>query len=92
MRPPEYIDGAKVIMWAWSGPRPFGYMGSDSDQESIEVYGFAICRYEKSGSIYRFSCNRVWETENDAPWDTIENAMRFIPSQYDGVEVVWHSM
>ncbi len=26
MKPPEYLDGAKVLLWDWSDGQPFGYV------------------------------------------------------------------
>lgn len=92
MNPPANIDGAKVIRWAWSGPEPFGYVGSIDNPERAEVYGLAICQYEKSGSLYRFSCDKHWETVQDAPYATVEDAIRFLPVQYKNVEAVWQSI
>ena len=91
MKPPAYIDGAKVIKWAWSGPRPFGYLGSIDSPEREEVYGLAICKYENSRSVYLFSCDKNWETVQDSPHATVEYAIRFLPVQYKNVEAIWQT-
>ena len=92
-KPPREIDGAKVLLWAWSGTTPFGivkYKGGEKDgQIAAEIYGLAICQYEKSGEIYRFSCNKNWETEQDAPYDSIENAKEQLPNQYRNIKAEW---
>lgn len=83
MKPPPLLDGAKVLYWAWSGDQPFGDMGS------IEIYGFAICIYD-SGDMYRFSCDRRWEVQNDAPAGIDpQKAMDNIPPQYSNRPVHW---
>lgn len=92
MKPPVCIDGAKVIKWAWSGAKPFGYVGTIGSPETEEVYGLAICIYEKNESIYRFSCDKNWETVNDASYATVEDAIRFVPVQYKNVEADWQSL
>lgn len=92
-KPPKEIDGAKVLLWAWSGEIPFGilrYAGREKDgQIAAEIYGLAICQYEKSGQIYRFSCNKNWETEQDAPHASIEQAKNQLPAQYNNVKAEW---
>ncbi len=54
----------------------------------IEIYGLAICAYDSS-TIYRFSCDRNWEVQNDAPCDSVESARQSIPKQYENEPVVW---
>jgi hypothetical protein len=84
--PPNYLDGAKVIKWAWSGQQPFGFMGDE------EVYGLAICQYEGKESkeqIYRFSCDKNWDVIQDGIYDTVENAISFLPDQYRNVAATW---
>ncbi len=81
--PLDYLDGAKVIMWAWSGHQPFGFMGEE------EVFGLAICQYEGSHIIYRFSCDKNWEVIQDGVYDTAENAINFLPNQYKNVVANW---
>jgi hypothetical protein len=79
------IDNARVLWWAWAGDEPFGFCGD------IPVYGFAVCRYD-SGELYRFSCNREWETVNDLDHDDEETAKRSIPMNYlaSAHRIVWH--
>jgi hypothetical protein len=82
MEPPKSIDGAEVLCWAWSGNEPFGLCGD------IPIHGFAVCRYA-SGSLYRFSCDRDWESVNDSPQDTLEQAMSATPLNYRGAMIRW---
>jgi hypothetical protein len=86
--PPEQLDGAKVLWWAWSGNAPFFVMPYSDGSGGIQIHGLAICQYE-SGSIYHFSCNREWEVENDSNWSTIEGAMTGRSGQYDVAAVKW---
>lgn len=88
---PDFIDGARVIKWAWSGLQPFGFVGNDDDADSEAVYGLAICKYEDSGVIYRFSCDRSWDTIQDSPYNTVESAISRLPDQYKNVEAVWQT-
>ena len=69
------IDNARVIWWAWAGHQPFGLCGD------TEIYGFAVCRYD-SGELYRFSCDREWETINDSVHVDEEDAKAAIPANY----------
>ncbi|WP_228450720.1 hypothetical protein [Chryseolinea soli] len=88
--PPAELDGAQVIKWAWSGDRPFGVMPFVDDEREIEIYGLAICRYKDTSQVYRFSCSSDWEVQNDAPYDSIEEAMKQLPDQYRNVEAEWY--
>ena len=63
--PPAKIDGATVLLWAWSGEEPFGYVGDINDPDSKAIYGLAICTYGRPESFYRFSCDGTWETVQD---------------------------
>lgn len=85
--PPEEIDGAKVLYWAWSSDLPFGWVGTESDPKAVAVYGLAIAQYEGSSVIYRFSCNHNWETEQDTDYPSVNEAMEHLPEQYKGVGV-----
>ncbi len=88
---PEFIDCAKVIKWAWSGQKPFGYVGLIDDPKSEEVYGLAICQYEDNDCVYRFSCDKNWETVQDGLYDTIENTIEQLPEQYKNSKVNWQT-
>jgi hypothetical protein len=92
MKPPAYIDGAKVIKWAWSGEKPFGYVSMIGSPEREEIYGLAICQYENSESFYRFSCDKNWETVQDGSYETVEDAIRLLPVQYKNIEADWQSL
>jgi hypothetical protein len=68
LTPPDELDSAKVIKWEWSGNEPFGHLslvGSDSANDSIEILGLAICQYDASDSVYRFSCDKNREIQQD---------------------------
>ena len=92
MKPPAYIDGARVIKWAWSGLEPFGYVGTPDDPNKEEVFGLAICQYEKSGKLYLFSCDKNWETVQDSPHGNVEDAIRFLPVQYKNIDADWQEI
>jgi hypothetical protein len=91
IEPPQDLDGAKVIMWAWSGHKPFGFVGNDDDSERDIIYGLAICSYGENEGIYRFSCDRNWEVVMDGYYDTIEQALGQLPDQYKNVEAIWQT-
>ena len=88
MQPPTKLDGAVVLRWAWSGSEPFFVMPDGG--EGIPIHGLAVCRYEDSGSIYRFSCSRSWEVENDSPYDTVDRALQAQSGSFDVSSVAWH--
>jgi hypothetical protein len=88
--PPDYLDGARVLKWAWSGENPFGYMQYTDDKlPPIEVFGLAICRYEDTKELFRFSCDKSWEVVNDSPENSIDNAIENLPQQYKTVNIIW---
>ncbi|WP_395008074.1 hypothetical protein [Undibacterium sp.] len=90
MKPPETIDGAIVIEWAWSGHIPFGVIKSaESNEAPIEIYGLALCQYIDANVTYRFSCNAKWETEQDFDYSSVEDAKANIPQQYRNVPIHW---
>ncbi len=90
-KPPEKIDGANVLLWAWS-QEPFFCISSTDGSLSIPIFGLAVCRYVESGEVYRFSCNAKWETENDFDYgtgpDAVEVAMTAVSIQYNS-RVAW---
>jgi hypothetical protein len=88
-KPPDTIDGARVLEWAWSGEEPFGHVRDADGTVNIEIYGLAICQYLGSLTVYRFSCNRDWETEQDADYDSVEEAKARLPAQYRLVPARW---
>jgi len=87
-KPPARLDGALVICWAWSGEEPFGVIKSSNGSGDLQIFGLAICRYD-DGLIYRFSCDRNWEVEQDSDYETVEEAKDNLPSQYKNVPVKW---
>jgi len=88
-KPPKTIDNAEVLYWAWSENRPFGVLKDTDGYIAVEIYGLAICRYMDSGIIYRFSCNKNWETEQDSDYASVEEAMKFLPEQYKNIQAKW---
>ena len=82
---PRVIDGAVVMEWAWSD-QPFGVVGT------IHIHGLAICHYSDNSQIYRFSCNEHWETEQDADYDSVEDAKLYLPDQYRNAPINWRKI
>ncbi|WP_202907971.1 hypothetical protein [Rubripirellula obstinata] len=86
--PPDEIDGARVLRWAWSGNEPFGQVpGADSP----DIFGLAIATYNDA-QFYRFSCDRNWDCIQDGLYDSIDEAISQLPDQYRHVDAVWVSM
>jgi hypothetical protein len=92
MKPPTHIDGAKVLLWAWSGREPFGHVGDVDNTDSTAIYGLAICTYGRPESFYRFNCDGNWETVQDGEHVSGEEAIRLLPAQYRHVEADWQVM
>jgi hypothetical protein len=89
MKPPRELDGAEVMLWAWSEPAPFFGMPCSDGSPTIPIHGLAVCRHAQTGSIYRFSCKATWEVENDSTWPSIEAAVHGASGQYDIEAVSW---
>ena len=89
MEPPNYLDGAKVIKWTWSGLEPFGVIEILDSDEKEEIFGLAICKYDDSDNFYRFSCDKNWEVVQDSFYKSIEEAVTFLPGQYKNVGRNW---
>jgi hypothetical protein len=84
--PPATIDGARVLEWAWSDV-PFGAVSDGTT--AIPIHGLAICRYPGATGVYRFSCDRDWQTVQDADHDSVETAKARLPRQYQDVPAEW---
>lgn len=85
--PPPEIDNAKVLWWASSGETYYGKI------HGIRICGMAVCQYS-SGTIYRFLCDRQWETIDDVECDDEEQAKTFYPSMYakKAGPIVWNKV
>jgi hypothetical protein len=92
IEPPQELDGAKVNMWAWSGHKPFGFVGNDDDPKRDIIYGLAICSYGEKEGVYRFSCDINWLVIQDSLYETIEEAIQQLPDQYKNVDVNWRPL
>lgn len=90
--PPPFIDNAKVLLWAWAGQNPFGLVCNENGTDCIEIYGLAICQYADNQEFYRFSCNKNWETIQDGLYESIEEAVRCLPKQYQNIAVEWQKI
>jgi hypothetical protein len=89
--PPEYLDGARVFCWAWSGINPFGVLPfTDLTMAPIAIFGIAVCGYEDSSVFYLFICNKDWEVEQDSGgYGSIDEAINHLPLQYQKVKASW---
>ena len=90
MKPPQHIDGARVVEWAWSD-EPFGELKDEDGGVAVVIHALAICQYDGSTEVYRFSCNEQWECQQDEPYESVDLAKSELPKQYQRVEAVWQS-
>jgi hypothetical protein len=72
-KPPDKLDGAKVIEYMTS-QQPFGEMLYTDGSKCCDIYGFAICNYDNNDEYYIFSCNENWEVQSDTDFSSIESA------------------
>jgi hypothetical protein len=89
MKPPAELDGAQVLEWAWSEV-PFGIIRYTDGTLRCEVHGLAICQYPNDNKVYRFSCDREWNVQQDMDYNTVAEAKELLPAQYKAVAVIWH--
>jgi hypothetical protein len=75
IEPPDDLDGAKVILWAFNSQKPFFIMEYSDGKPYKPIHGFAICQYEGEEKYYKFSCDSNWNVENDFDCDSIEEAV-----------------
>ena len=88
-RPPQHLDGAKVVCWTVS-PRGGFYQLRGADPP-ITVVAMAVAQYEDGGSIYLFTCNRNWEVVQDWDCGSVEEAME-LAAEHVGTEALdWES-
>ncbi|HEY0652965.1 MAG TPA: hypothetical protein VGD65_07550 [Chryseosolibacter sp.] len=91
IEPPDKLDEAKVIRWAWSGNKPFGVIPNLDSNESIEVFGLAICQYENSSEVYRFCCDKEWEVQQDSVYESVDEALSKLPAQFKLMVAKWET-
>jgi len=89
MRPPSHIDDAVVLEWAWSDS-PFGDIPYTQGGIAAVIHGLALCQYEGSSEVYRFSCDSQWECQQDQVYDSIATAKEQLPEQYRHAPIHWN--
>ncbi len=73
--PPDELDGAAVILWAFNPQKPFFIMTTSDGTPYKSIHGFAICQYKGKKGYYKFSCDIGWNVENDKDCDSIDEAI-----------------
>jgi hypothetical protein len=90
LEPPDELDGAEVLLWAYSPDKPFFMMKYTDGGEYRPIHGFAICRYKGSDTCYKFSCDRNWNVVGDMDAASLEEAMDLAQSQ-SPEPITWHN-
>ena len=75
LEPPDELDGAEVLFWAFNSKKPFFIMECSDGTPHKPIHGFAICRYKGEKQYYKFSCDIDWNVENDSDHDSVEDAI-----------------
>jgi len=91
MQPPSHIDGARVLHWAWSDV-PFGDVRFSDGRVAAVIHGIALCQYEGSADVYRFSCGPDWQCEQDQVYGSIQEAKDELPEQYQNAPAHWQAV
>jgi hypothetical protein len=68
---------------------PYGEVFYEDGEVAAVIHGLAICQYEGSVDVYRFSCSAHWECEQDQVYSSVELAKSQLPEQYRKMEAVW---
>jgi hypothetical protein len=76
LEPPDELDDAEVILWAFNLQKPFFIMKYVDGTVYKPIHGFAICRYKKENQYYKFSCDSGWNVEGDSVHSSIEEACK----------------
>ncbi|MCC5944592.1 MAG: hypothetical protein JJT94_06625 [Bernardetiaceae bacterium] len=88
--PPTDLENAKVLEWAWAGDKPFGFVQfAAKDSAAIPIYGLALCQYENTKEVYRFSCDAHWQVIQDDCYESTEDAKKLLPEQYHEQAINW---
>ncbi|PKO11715.1 MAG: hypothetical protein CVU39_27915 [Chloroflexi bacterium HGW-Chloroflexi-10] len=74
--PPDELDGAEVILWAYNPEKPFFMMQYVDGTDYKPIHGFAICRCKGAELFYKVSCDSAWNVENDSDHASIEDAVK----------------
>ncbi len=88
--PPDELDGAKVILWAYNPVKPFFIMQYVDSTNYKSIHGFAICRYIDEELFYKFSCDREWNVEGDSDEASVEDAVETAQNQSEG-SITWNT-
>ncbi len=76
LEPPDELDGAEVLLWAFDPQKPFFILEYSDGTPYKPIHGFAICRYPGENQYYKFSCDIEWQVENDWVYDILEEALQ----------------
>lgn len=87
--PPDELDGAEVILWAFHPQKPFFIMEYSDGTQYKPIHGFAICRYKGEQRYYKFSCDINWNVENDLDCGCIEEAVK-IATDMSNEPIIWN--
>jgi hypothetical protein len=89
IEPPDELDGAEVILWAFNPQKPFFIMKYSDGALYKPIHGFAICQYKGEKRYYKFSCDIAWNVENDSDCDSIEEAVK-VASDMSIEPITWN--
>ena len=82
MPPPDQLDSANVLEWAWSDAG-FGSVSGEP------VHGLAICRYGTEDRFYRFACKSDWQVIQDQVYPSTLAAKNGLPERYQAEAPTW---
>jgi hypothetical protein len=89
VEPPNELDGAEVLLWAYSPEKPFFIMRYTNGGEYCPIHGFAICRYKGADTFYKFSCDLNWNVLGDMDAANIKEGTDLAQNQTQ-LPITWH--
>lgn len=89
IEPPNELDGAEVILWAFNPKKPFFLMENSDGTPYKPIHGFAICQYTGEKQYFKFSCDIEWNVENDMDFDSIEEAVN-AANDLSNEPIIWN--
>jgi hypothetical protein len=89
---PEYIDGAKIILFT---PIDERHRHTGNCRQIVAgvlqgpVAGLAICGYKGEEGFLLFGCDASWGSVTDTWHQTVEEAMGQAEFEYEGTTATW---
>ena len=95
MNVPDFIDGARVVMFAQIDSR---HRATGKCEQIVAgaisgpAAALAICHYDGEAGYYLFGCDSHWNSVTDTLHETVEEAQAQAEFEYQGVTSAWQKV